>query len=237
MDNVSNFGDHVSIQERSLRLGQCRTLWPEMDDSMKNVQKNKAVAPGRADGGSRDRRVARTRKSLTEALIGLLLETGWERIGVGDLCERADVSRSTFYLHYANKEELLESGFAALRDTLQTGAGAVRQADGGLGFVAGLAAHLYENRRAFLAILSSNGGNIVRERFRILLVKLVLDELGPKGNRDVAAAQFLAGGFVSLAAHFLSMKKSRAEDLALEFNRLAAAVINASRARRPEGVR
>ena len=209
-----------------------------MDDSVKNVQKGKAVAQGRADGGSRDRRVARTRKSLTEALIGLLLETGWERIGVGDLCERADVSRSTFYLHFANKEELLESGFAALRDTLQAGAGAgagaARQSGGGLGFVAGLAAHLYENRRAFLAILSSNGGNIVRERFRVLLVKLVLDELGPKGSRDVAAAQFLAGGFVALAAHLLSMKKSRAEDLTLEFNRLAAAVMNASRARRPK---
>ena len=56
------------------------------------------------------------------ALIELLLEQGWEAIGVGDLCACADISRSTFYLHYANKEELLESGFAQLQETIRASA-------------------------------------------------------------------------------------------------------------------
>jgi AcrR family transcriptional regulator len=32
-------------------------------------------------------------------------------VTVRDVCERADVGRSTFYLHFADKESLLVSGF------------------------------------------------------------------------------------------------------------------------------
>jgi AcrR family transcriptional regulator len=35
------------------------------------------------------------------------------------VCERADVGRSTFYVHFADKEELLVSGFGELRKQLQ----------------------------------------------------------------------------------------------------------------------
>lgn len=49
-----------------------------------------------------DRRVRKTQASLKEVLIKLLQNTDLSRISVKDLCEMADINRSTFYLHYDN---------------------------------------------------------------------------------------------------------------------------------------
>ena len=54
-----------------------------------------------------DRRVRKTQAALREAFVGLVLERGYESVTVEDITERADVARATFYLHYADKEELL----------------------------------------------------------------------------------------------------------------------------------
>lgn len=53
-----------------------------------------------------DRRVQRTQKSLRDALIALILEKHYDTISVQDIIERANVGRSTFYLHFRDKEDL-----------------------------------------------------------------------------------------------------------------------------------
>ncbi|HVN55896.1 MAG TPA: TetR/AcrR family transcriptional regulator [Anaerolineaceae bacterium] len=54
-----------------------------------------------------DRRTRRTRRSLREALFALILEKGYEAVTIEDITERADLGRTTFYLHYRDKEDLL----------------------------------------------------------------------------------------------------------------------------------
>src|SRR6266511_3052594 len=66
-----------------------------------------------------DRRVRRTRRTLHEALIALILERGYERVTVQDILDRADVGRSTFYAHYRDKEALLLTSFDDVRDELR----------------------------------------------------------------------------------------------------------------------
>lgn len=53
-----------------------------------------------------DLRVRRTKKLLTEALLGLMQERAFEKISVNDLCERAMVHRATFYNHFDDKYDL-----------------------------------------------------------------------------------------------------------------------------------
>src|SRR5579864_4709465 len=65
-----------------------------------------------------DRRVARTRATLHQALIALILKQGYEAITVEDICAHANVGRSTFYAHYKSKEELHLSGMDHLRRQL-----------------------------------------------------------------------------------------------------------------------
>jgi AcrR family transcriptional regulator len=63
----------------------------------------------------KDRRTRRTRQLLRSALLSLLKEKRYDEISVQDIIERADVARSTFYMHYVDKDDLLTGGQGFLR--------------------------------------------------------------------------------------------------------------------------
>jgi AcrR family transcriptional regulator len=56
-------------------------------------------------------RVRRTQKLLREALIGLIEEHGFDALTVGQITERAMVSRAAFYRNYQDKYDLVEQIF------------------------------------------------------------------------------------------------------------------------------
>src|SRR2546426_12674993 len=56
-------------------------------------------------------RVRRTKILLREALIALIEERGFEALTIGELTERAMVSRAAFYRNYQDKYELVEQIF------------------------------------------------------------------------------------------------------------------------------
>ena len=56
-----------------------------------------------------DRRVRKTRRQLKECLTRLLKEKKIQDITVRELAEMADINRGTFYLHYSNLAEVLET--------------------------------------------------------------------------------------------------------------------------------
>jgi len=67
-----------------------------------------------------DRRVNRTRRNLRNALFSLVLEKGYDAVTIEDITRRADVGRTTFYLHFKDKEDLLiESLDATIADFIQ----------------------------------------------------------------------------------------------------------------------
>lgn len=55
-----------------------------------------------------DRRIKYTKTVLRDSLITLLQNKPIEKISVKELCELADVNRSTFYAHYADPYDLLK---------------------------------------------------------------------------------------------------------------------------------
>jgi AcrR family transcriptional regulator len=62
--------------------------------------------------------VSRTRRQLREALFNLILEKGYDAATVEEITARADVGRTTFYLHYRDKEDLLMESIGELVDDL-----------------------------------------------------------------------------------------------------------------------
>lgn len=72
-------------------------------------RKQAAHAAHRRPHRSSDRRIARSRAALRQALIDSMEACGFEAVTVNDLCTRADVTRGTFYNHFKDKEELLAS--------------------------------------------------------------------------------------------------------------------------------
>ncbi|MDX2163718.1 MAG: TetR/AcrR family transcriptional regulator [bacterium] len=67
-----------------------------------------------------DPRVRRTLKLLGDTLIALIEEKGYDAVTIQDITDRAQVSRTTFYLHFRDKDELLFENMRAIYDDLAT---------------------------------------------------------------------------------------------------------------------
>ena len=67
-----------------------------------------------------DARVRRTRDALGDALVALMQEKPFETITIQDVLDRAHVSRSTFYAHYSDKDDLLMSDAEEFFEALST---------------------------------------------------------------------------------------------------------------------
>ena len=65
-----------------------------------------------------DRRIQRTQQLLRDALIELIVEKGYDDVSIQDITDRANVARTTFYLHYRDKEELLLKSMMEIYDDL-----------------------------------------------------------------------------------------------------------------------
>ncbi|MBM7871347.1 AcrR family transcriptional regulator [Clostridium pascui] len=55
-----------------------------------------------------DKRSIHTKKIIKYTLLDLIKEKGFNEISVTDLTKRANINRGTFYIHYADKYDLLE---------------------------------------------------------------------------------------------------------------------------------
>lgn len=67
-----------------------------------------------------DRRIQRTRHLLREALMALIAEKGYDALTVQDVTDRANIARTTFYLHYKDIDDLLFSSMAEMYEELFT---------------------------------------------------------------------------------------------------------------------
>jgi AcrR family transcriptional regulator len=67
-----------------------------------------------------DRRIERTRQLLRDALLALIADKGYHAITVQDVTDRANVARTTFYLHFKDIDDLLFSSMAAMYEELMS---------------------------------------------------------------------------------------------------------------------
>lgn len=150
-----------------------------------------------------DRRVLRTRLALRDALLALLPEKGWDDLNVQEICDRANVGRSTFYMHYQSKEDLLSESLNDLRAMLQSTNTEGDPESTRFAFLPGLLAHMIENRAIFRTVIGRRSGHVVERRFRATVVQLLEEELANQNLAGIALdirARFIAGGWVDLMA-------------------------------------
>jgi AcrR family transcriptional regulator len=67
-----------------------------------------------------DERIRRTRARLGAALVALIHEKPFHDVTVQDVLDRASVGRSTFYLHFRDKNDLLLSQLEVFLDMIST---------------------------------------------------------------------------------------------------------------------
>ncbi|HEX3046156.1 MAG TPA: helix-turn-helix domain-containing protein [Bacillota bacterium] len=134
------------------------------------------------DAKKEDRRVQRTRNMLMDAFIDLMIQKGYEAITVQDVIDRANVGRSTFYSHFADKEQLLVASINQLGDFLKEQSrnrslpeGAQKEYQ--FGFSLAMLQHVQSAKRIFKATMGEKGGSFVLSHMRRMLADLTRDEI------------------------------------------------------------
>lgn len=158
--------------------------------------RNRTRAPVSSASARTDVRIQRTRALLHEALGALMHEKSYDRITVADILQRARVSRSTFYIHFRDKDALLTSSMRALLPgTLSTGgAGASDGAERMAAFSLPLLTHIHQHRRSAPARLGERGRAILHEHLRRVLAEWIAStiEEGHRSRRAPVTSELLA---------------------------------------------
>jgi AcrR family transcriptional regulator len=174
-----------------------------------------------------DRRVARTRLALRDAMLHLLHDRGWDELGIQEICDRANIGRSTFYIHYRSKEDLLSEGLNDLRDALVSSASHNSRKQP-LPFIKGLLEHVAEQRQVFRSVIGRRSGQGVERQFREMVFQLTALELDkrklPKPRAQLLA-RYLSGGIVEVIARWVDQPRSPAlDDLEASLQKLAGVI-------------
>ncbi|HTK10098.1 MAG TPA: TetR/AcrR family transcriptional regulator [Ktedonobacteraceae bacterium] len=163
-----------------------------------------------------DRRIQRTRQLLREALFELIIERGYEKIAIADITERANIGRTTFYLHYQEKEELLKASLKTLMRELQLDV--EPSAEEICPFYIRcirIFQHVAQRRRLYLALLSETGslnvGNVMRMYFAELFQRYTLDVVERENASSLGSeliAAHAAGSLFGLISWWLHHENS-----------------------------
>lgn len=114
-----------------------------------------------------DRRVRKTRQALQEALITLILERGYEALTVQDILDRANVGRSTFYAHFYDLEDLLQSEFEVLQAEFEQHiAQAPQQGDDIWAISRLMFQHAQAYRRLYQAVVGKSSEKIIQTQLK-----------------------------------------------------------------------
>jgi AcrR family transcriptional regulator len=181
-----------------------------------------------------DRRVARTRAALQQAHISLILKRGYEAVTVEDICEAANVGRSTFYAHFTGKDDLRRSGFEHLRKQLTDRQREALSAAGddeeqSFGFSLTMFEHARDHIDLYRALMGGRGGAIALGAIRSILSDLVRAELTAASGKNSAGdmprdfvVQYVVGGYMAVLTWWLDRgAKLPSERVDAMFRRLA----------------
>jgi AcrR family transcriptional regulator len=157
-----------------------------------------------------DRRSQRTRHLIGEALVELIREKGYSAITVGDIIERANVGRSTFYAHYRDKDDLLAKEIDRVIGVLGRGISYEAGEENSFFPSLGLFQHVGEEYELYKAFVWSAGADFLFKHFQKSLTKRIEHSLQGSGKRFNVPipilANFVAGSYLALLSWWLENK-------------------------------
>lgn len=162
-----------------------------------------------------DRRVRMTKMLLKQSLIEIMREKSIHEISIKDICDGADINRSTFYRHYNTQYELYDE----VLDDITKDIGEIYISCSGedytaQNFLTEILKYIEENRDTFLVILSGHGNVSMGETFNRFTSRFIDTE--NSSELRVYIVQFIAAGMTSLIWTWLNKENRRsAEDVAL----------------------
>ncbi len=159
-----------------------------------------------------DRRVRKTKAQLRAGLARLMQKKSIKEITVKELVDEVDINRSTFYLHYSDIYQMLESIESELMDEVtqvieEYPLNPVEN-ENAYPLIERIFTILDDNKDICIALLGSNGDMVFVGRIEKMIAETVLRQLSGKlsaDNRDVEYAYaFCLNGCVGMIKTWLS---------------------------------
>lgn len=155
--------------------------------------------------GRRGWQAQRTERLLQEALVALIVERGYRAVTVQDVLDRADVGRTTFYSHFANKDALLFSVFAPMRQSLREELATltpqrVARFGHGVGLLIPLFSHAARSRSLYRVLLASREVVLLMQELREALagpMQAHLEQVIAVSGSHAAPVSLIVAGMVS----------------------------------------
>ena len=127
----------------------------------------------------KDRRIQKTMHLLHEALGSLIREKPYDEIVVQEILDRANVGRSTFYMHFRDKDELLVSGIHDMLGSVHATLEA--RSDGKpyeriVRFSLPVFEHIHQHRSTGTAMMGTRGRTIVHEHLQKVVAEQIADD-------------------------------------------------------------
>jgi AcrR family transcriptional regulator len=162
-----------------------------------------------------DPRVRKTRRSLQQALVRLILRDGYDTISVQDIAEEAETARVTFYRHYTDKQDLLTDCLNTLYDDLanRTARLTADQLLAGQSPISVLYTHIEAEEPLYRVLFSSRGTRTVISRMHHHLAQHAIAAIDRSGATPVAnipkeiMGQHIASSQIGLAMWWLEHNK------------------------------
>jgi len=184
-----------------------------------------------------DRRVERTRELLQKALMELIAERGYDSITIQEIVDRADLGRTTFYLHYNSKDELFMSCHEAIISEFHLGLLHPLTREELLSpqipaQITSASRHLEEGRALLYPIFQGKDSQLILRQIRDRSAREIEANLRAIFVEEDSAipfemlANYLVGAQIALMQWWLEKRRSHtAESLAQTFHRLQRAAI------------
>jgi AcrR family transcriptional regulator len=186
-----------------------------------------------------DRRILRTRNALGDALVALIQEKNFEDITVQHVLDRAGVGRSTFYVHYRDKDDLFLSDVEDFLEFFSTSFNRQDPNSNRLLPVQEFFSHVRDVRQFYAALVHSGKIHDVQALARGFFARSIEERLQRSGLKldplqRSAQAHALAGTFFSLLDWWLN-KNMQPDPQAMDalFHRLAWRGLSATSPQRP----
>lgn len=177
-----------------------------------------------------DLRVTKTKRSLYEGLLSLMKEKNFENIKVSDICAISLVNRSTFYDHFDDKFELLESLIQDLKEDLrkklQENENIETPKEYYMKMIELLFDHTNENLNIYSSILKHNNNSIVIDMVFDTVIKDVEDFIGSYDSFDKDIPPEIISKFYVTAVSNICLdyiknpRKYKKEDILLYLHKL-----------------
>jgi AcrR family transcriptional regulator len=181
-----------------------------------------------SETGATDPRILRSRRMLMDALASLLMKKEFEDISVQEIADEATLNRATFYLHYPDKNALLQAMTGVrFRDLIERRSITFTDCNGALRAIAlGVCDYLAETTRCptQLARISLEGSIIpvVEDMFK---EGLAHHGLAPGIDRALLATTAAWGVFGAARRWFETPNRIPAEEMAARIETMVRPVL------------